>query len=948
MAGRKPLISKETVDEVFAKEFAYIVSENKVVQPSSEIWQSIKIKYAWAKMDTKAIYERARQWKKEKDRDETVNHSAPNNSMSDRSEQSVSDQSMSVDLSDLNINFNESTSNSDRNVKKRGLKKFKITLSYDVWRTISPITKNYKRELEQSRNKRIRVFKVLPPGVWTNVVSEHIVQNSTAKQLNCCWKFIRAKVYSKGKVFVRIFGGCTVCSASLSGVIRKKPARNEPVDICFTAENVKEHIERPKRRLNGARAKKIFQSKEKAGCQKRKEAESMEMFEREPITSSTANSIYCGQYRHRKSQRLSDEPMRALSYLKASPSYEAAISMIGYNPFFVHYTTPDQFCMFNEYTKRKTRTQLCCDATGGLVKKIERPADSSGPIFLYSLVIYDTFQISVGSMLSENHTSNAIMMWLSEWLRNGGDTPDEFVCDMSLAILNAAVRTFAQLSSVKEYNDTCFELCKRNVAATRISCYIRIDIAHLMKSISCWKSFQNASAKVKEFYMRSVGLIIKSRTLKEVEKCIVAIFIVSLSATEGFTDGGRPTPCEKEKVFLKNRIGSDDFLESFETSNENDEVQIENEEDDNDFGGSPIKVWIDDMKIKAQNIVKDNDIGNRDNLMCNKSILDELGRLCLKIPMWGGFCSTIFSSPHVTASSAYVESYFSDLKRSLRDQVPCSVDQFVKIHIDFTNGASKIASSKYAEQDNIVRSNSEESLNVNDNLSVPTRQTSEKNTTSCVACNNGDFPTGAHVCERCYSAVHILDGCSIPAGEDVDEGHGDRRICSRCSKSTDAERIKEMGAKENWRDELAQGKKVKKVKKSKYLSPAPLWTIDSIDAQPTKQIKMGLLRNGNKKTKYIKVMGIMVALANTAAFDAVAQNLAGIYAHNDSYRHVIEGSEEDIFSLAVLLAKKLVFPFHPFITLIRLLIRLNYFQCEYEQNKSYASKCVVQGVRNIL
>lgn len=528
-------------------------------------------------------------------------------------------------------------------------------------------------------------------------------------------------------------------------------------------------------------------------------------------------------------------------------------------------------------------------------------------------------------MLSENHTSNAIMMWLAEWLRNGGDTPDEFVCDMSLAILNAAVRTFARLGSVSEYNEACFDLCQRNLPAKRISCYIRIDIAHLMKAISCWKSFQNASWKVKEFYMRSVGLIIKSRTLKEAEQYILAIFIVSLSTTEGFTDNNMPTPCEKEKAFLKKRIASEEPFESFEPSNEMDELQIENEDDGCDSSGSAIKHWIDDLKVKAQHIVQTNDIGNRDNLMCNNSILDELGRLCLKIPMWAGFCTTIFSSPHVTASSAYVESYFSDLKRSLRDEIPCSVDQFVKIHLDYLNGATKIAASKYAEQEKNVPTNSEQILNEN--------HTEIDNTTTCIACLNGDYPSGAHVCMRCNKSVHVLDGCSLPIEEGAEEGYGESRICHLCSKRPDAECINEMGYVENWKN---QGEKMTKVKKSKYLSPAPIWTIQSIDTlEQTKKLKIGILRNANRKVKYMKVKNQTVAYANTAAFDVVVQNLAAMYVYNDSYRQEAENSKDGIYGIALLLAKKLVFSIYSWITLIniQLELRLNYcFQLEYEQN----------------
>lgn len=95
---------------------------------------------------------------------------------------------------------------------------------------------------------------------------------------------------------------------------------------------------------------------------------------------------------------------------------------------------------------------------------IGRPGDEkSGHIFLYALVIYDAHrsQLCINSMLSESHNSNAIFHWLTEWLRLGGSTPHEFVSDMSLALLNAAVRAFAMIENVNAYNERCFRLLRQ-------------------------------------------------------------------------------------------------------------------------------------------------------------------------------------------------------------------------------------------------------------------------------------------------------------------------------------------------------------------------------------------------------------------------------------------------------------------------------------------------------
>ncbi|XP_034253683.1 uncharacterized protein LOC117652699 [Thrips palmi] len=79
----------------------------------------------------------------------------------------------------------------------------------------------------------------------------------------------------------------------------------------------------------------------------------------------------------------------------------------------------------------------------------------------------------------------------------------------------------------------------------------------------------------------------------------------------------------------------------------------------------------------------------------------------------------------------------------------------------------------------------EESVTLPQNRTVPTtdiiHQDSAGQNTSCIACTQKNFPTGAHKCSRCNKNVHLLPGCSIlcPGSE---EGHGQKRICIACSK----------------------------------------------------------------------------------------------------------------------------------------------------------------------
>lgn len=149
----------------------------------------------------------------------------------------------------------------------------------------------------------------------------------------------------------------------------------------------------------------------------------------------------------------------------------------------------------------------------------------------------------------------------------------------------------------------------------------------------------------------------------------------------------------------------------------------------------------------------------------------------------------------------------------------------------------------------------------------------------CIACTRNDFPSGAHKCWKCGKSVHILPGCSISCGDE--EGYGQMRECVACSFeknvvvaepssgkcsepiSTVVAAIREMDSKENWNKALKR-----KAKKSKYLTSAPNWHLNTnID----KKVKIGILSNGNFSKVIYKVNQQIIALRNTCGFDSIAQ-----------------------------------------------------------------------------
>lgn len=135
-------------------------------------------------------------------------------------------------------------------------------------------------------------------------------------------------------------------------------------------------------------------------------------------------------------------------------------------------------------------------------------------------------------MLSEKHDTNFISYWLSEWIRLGATIPNEFVSDMSLALLGAAVKAFTKQSTLSLYIDYLYQM-HLSGAPINPGCFIRIDIAHFMKNVARCKPLINSRKKVRDFYIRCVGLLLKTKAIEDAKYLIHAILVVALSKTEG-------------------------------------------------------------------------------------------------------------------------------------------------------------------------------------------------------------------------------------------------------------------------------------------------------------------------------------------------------------------------------------------------------------------------------
>ncbi|KAE9529189.1 hypothetical protein AGLY_011985, partial [Aphis glycines] len=225
------------------------------------------------------------------------------------------------------------------------------------------------------------------------------------------------------------------------------------------------------------------------------------------------------------------------------------------HPFFVYYWSTNQIIIYKDEVKSYCR--LAIDATGGLVQKIKRTSMniSSNNIFLYEGVINTGFgQIPVVQMVSESHDTDNLFNWLWRWKKMVIRCPHEAVCGYSLPILGAMSCAFCNVS-LSEYVDKCF-LCLNKSNKNLSSCYIRIDVAHMVKIFCRLKCLNWKNKHLKVFYVSCLTLLLVLKDIDDFREMLTNILTILLSETYGWLDKfcTKHNPSEQSRVYLVNRI----------------------------------------------------------------------------------------------------------------------------------------------------------------------------------------------------------------------------------------------------------------------------------------------------------------------------------------------------------------------------------------------------------
>lgn len=161
-------------------------------------------------------------------------------------------------------------------------------------------------------------------------------------------------------------------------------------------------------------------------------------------------------------------------------------------------------------------------------------------------------------MLSEQHDSLSIYIWLKRWMQCGIRPPKIVISDQSLALMSALVQSFTQYKSLENYLDACFKLISGNNDEKIPFFYIRNDVNDFVRLVTQWSPLKNSKfSRTKQLIARIIGLLIFVNSKSEAEKILEALFIIIFSKYDGLLlCSDTHTICAKSKIYLKHLISA--------------------------------------------------------------------------------------------------------------------------------------------------------------------------------------------------------------------------------------------------------------------------------------------------------------------------------------------------------------------------------------------------------
>jgi len=259
-------------------------------------------------------------------------------------------------------------------------------------------------------------------------------------------------------------------------------------------------------------------------------------------------------------------------------------------------------------------------------------------------------------MISEKHDANMIQYWMNEWLRSGGTVPREVITDFSFALLNAVARAFNNWS-LSYYIKSCLKCLdsERDAKASMPICVIRLDIAHVIKTVARWQCFHGKASRIKDFYMRCIGFLTTIETKNQFEHILHSLLIVALSESDD-----KDTECANRQEFLLEMIRN--FKVDDVATEDNDSKEYHSL-DEVDAAVKNINVpHFEKLRASAENFADKARSGLRPNSYYCPEFVIPFIRFSRYYVLWTNVMIKINKCQYCVASSSRSEAYFNDIK----------------------------------------------------------------------------------------------------------------------------------------------------------------------------------------------------------------------------------------------------------------------------------------------
>lgn len=787
---------------------------------------------------------------------------------------------------------------------------FKLTIPYKNYIEFKPSVVIYKEK------EKCRSYDVLKQNTWVDIINDAFLMQY---KLPCNFIYKSCKVrrdLTRSKYFLSFRAKCKDCDNDIFGWSEKKPSVGEVLELNILAKDTidDDEVHISKRPLRGTKRDTVGNMllKDLSSNWRRNAASNMEFGQTTPANLYNNNTLRKTkqQYNDKTLGIVLKTPVESLVELKRNSRFAGSIHDIGIDPFLVHYWTGHQLLIYKDVCKQYAK--LSIDATGGLVKKIIRSSLSlsSAHIFLYEAVISTNYgQIPVSQMISEKQDTLTIFNWLGNWIKSGVKTPNEAVCDYSMALLGAISMAFCKNSNIKSYVNQCFEVVI-GYHTNLPNCYIRIDVAHVIKIFCRNKNLQgNKNWTLKQFYIRCMRLLVTSVHIDDFKQILIALLNIMLSETDGWTEDNVETPSESSRQFLLKKVKEIEVIEQ-KNEDEIDETNnltdnIDNDEDD--VTTSHISEFIDDIDSLCRKNSKIK--GNRLSAYYLPDLSRDILRYSKHFPLWSNIMQPIFRSPYKNASSAAVECDFSELKNKILrfDSQPTTADRFISKHlVNIENNCKLFRSSQLRhdkEEISILHSYTNTKINNKFEVDEVESYTSSEDKVPNISDSLYTYSVG--------NSIRDNDTDNTKNNNDIKNTIKVQEIESEDEISTIIDHYDndEMNAVENWRGQgdnedielLYKVKTIKKKKKriTKYMDSTP--EIEMILNKKTRSQSNTLLLNGNMTT-CLRVSNKRYIVHNTCPFDAVAAVITMAYIDYPQYKHFVDSSENQFLKFCKNLA----------------------------------------------